>query len=87
MSYYARSKKRLISNQKTWLITGVAGFIGSNLLETLLDLNQIVVGVDNFSTGNKENLDEVKSLLSSRKWKNFTFIKGDITNIKICQKA
>ena len=87
MSSYARIKKKLISNQKTWLITGVAGFIGSNLLETLLDLNQIVVGVDNFSTGNKENLDEVKSLLSSRKWKNFTFIKGDITNIKICQKA
>lgn len=69
MSSYARIKKKLISNQKTWLITGVAGFIGSNLLETLLDLNQIVIGVDNFSTGNKENLDEVKSLLSSRKWK------------------
>ena len=87
MSSYARIKKKLIANQKTWLITGVAGFIGSNLLETLLDLNQIVVGVDNFSTGNKENLDEVQSLLASSKWKNFTFIKGDITSIKICQKA
>jgi len=87
MSSYARIKKKLLSNHKTWLITGVAGFIGSNLLETLLDLNQIVVGVDNFSTGNKKNLNEVQSLLPSKQWKNFTLIHGDVTDIKVCKKA
>ncbi|MDA9344752.1 NAD-dependent epimerase/dehydratase family protein, partial [Gammaproteobacteria bacterium] len=72
---------------KTWLITGVAGFIGSNLLETLLELNQRVIGLDNFSTGNEGNLIEVKSLVSKKHWANFTFMKGDISNIKSCELA
>ncbi|MBQ0764470.1 NAD-dependent epimerase/dehydratase family protein [Marinobacter psychrophilus] len=72
---------------KTWLITGVAGFIGSNLLEHLLTLNQHVVGLDNFSTGYQRNLDEVQSLVSSGQWSHFTFIEGDIRNLEDCQKA
>ncbi|QWE24996.1 Vi polysaccharide biosynthesis UDP-N-acetylglucosaminuronic acid C-4 epimerase TviC [Polynucleobacter sp. AP-Elch-400A-B2] len=67
-----------------WLITGVAGFIGSNLLEFLLSHNQIVVGIDNFSTGYQANLDQVKLLVSSDQWEKFNFIEGDISDPKDC---
>lgn len=77
----------LQQSPKTWLITGVAGFIGSNLLEMLLLLNQKVVGLDNFATGFQHNLDEVQSLVSAEQWQGFTFIKGDIRNLEDCQKA
>ncbi|UNH38213.1 NAD-dependent epimerase/dehydratase family protein [Moellerella wisconsensis] len=87
MSQYQIIKKQLQKHPKTWLITGVAGFIGSNLLEELLKLNQIVVGLDNFSTGFKSNLDEVKALVSSDQWDNFTFIEGDICNYKTCEQV
>jgi UDP-N-acetylglucosamine/UDP-N-acetylgalactosamine 4-epimerase len=72
---------------RKWLITGVAGFIGSNLLETLLKLNQVVVGLDNLMTGTIVNLNEVKSELTESQWDNFTFIKGDIRDFKICLEA
>ena len=72
---------------KTWLITGVAGFIGSNLLETLLHLNQRVVGLDNFSTGYRHNLKEVQNLVSREQWARFNFIEGDILNIDDCRLA
>ncbi|MBK1872183.1 Vi polysaccharide biosynthesis UDP-N-acetylglucosaminuronic acid C-4 epimerase TviC [Marinobacter sp. 1-3A] len=72
---------------KTWLVTGVAGFIGSNLLEHLLKLNQRVVGLDNFATGHQSNLDEVQSLVSPEQWSRFTFIEGDIRNLEDCQQA
>src|SRR5690554_7314157 len=75
------------SNPKTWLITGVAGFIGSNLLEHLLKLNQRVVGLDNFATGHQSNLDEVQSLVSPEQWSRFTFIEGDIRNLEDCARA
>ncbi len=87
MSKYLKVQKYLNSHQSSWLITGVAGFIGSNLLETLLKLNQKVVGLDNFSTGNKGNLDEVQSLVTKKQWMNFKFIKGDISNLKTCELA
>ena len=67
-----------------WLITGVAGFIGSNLLEALLKLNQRVIGLDNFSTGFQSNLDDVKIKVSGEQWSNFTFIEGDIRDPKTC---
>ncbi|MGA4816531.1 GDP-mannose 4,6-dehydratase [Pseudomonas aeruginosa] len=72
---------------KVWLITGVAGFIGSNLLETLLKLDQKVVGLDNFATGHQRNLDEVRSLVSEKQWSNFKFIQGDIRNLDDCNNA
>ena len=72
---------------KIWLITGVAGFIGSNLLETLLKLDQHVVGLDNFATGHQRNLDEVQTLVSPTQWTNFRFINGDIRNLDDCQSA
>jgi UDP-N-acetylglucosamine 4-epimerase len=78
---------QLRDEQKIWLITGVAGFIGSNLLEALLQLNQRVVGIDNFSTGKQRNLDEVKTLVDSKQWSNFKFIAGDVRNIEDCKSA
>lgn len=86
-SKYQEVLAKLVEEPKVWLITGVAGFIGSNLLEQLLILNQKVVGLDNFATGHQRNLDEVKSLVSNEQWQNFTFIEGDIRNFDDCLKA
>lgn len=87
MSKYNDVKKQLKQTPKIWLITGVAGFIGSNLLETLLLLNQKVIGLDNFATGHQHNLDEVQSQVSDEQWQNFSFVRGDIRHIEDCQKA
>lgn len=87
MSAYETLKVQLVNEPQTWLITGVAGFIGSNLLETLLKLNQKVVGLDNFSTGYQLNLDEVKIKVSDEQWQNFRFIQADIRNLDECQSA
>ena len=82
---YNYIKEQLLKNQKTWLITGVAGFIGSNLAEALLKLNQKVIGLDNFSTGHKHNLDQIKESIRDEQWENFNFQEGDITNFETCQ--
>ena len=87
MSQYQTVCEQLQQVPKTWLITGVAGFIGSNLLETLLKLNQNVVGLDNFVTGHQHNLDEVQSLVKPEQWANFKFYEGDIRNFEDCQTA
>lgn len=87
MSPYATLREKLQREPKSWLITGAAGFIGSNLLETLLALNQRVVGLDNFSTGHQANLDEVRSLLSPEQWRRFSFMHGDIRNMEDCRMA
>lgn len=87
MSQYQTVCEQLQQAPKTWLITGVAGFIGSNLLETLLKLNQNVVGLDNFATGHQHNLDEVQSLVTPEQWANFKFYEGDIRNFEDCQTA
>lgn len=87
MSAYIELTKSLGQSSKVWLITGVAGFIGSNLLEHLLKLNQRVVGLDNFATGHQSNLDEVQSLVSQEQWSRFTLIEGDIRNLEHCQRA
>ncbi|WP_273777797.1 NAD-dependent epimerase/dehydratase family protein [Acinetobacter sp. GSS19] len=87
MSQYQTICEQLQQSPKTWLITGVAGFIGSNLLETLLKLNQKVVGLDNFATGHQYNLDEVQSLVTAEQWQNFKFIEGDIRDFATCQQV
>jgi len=87
MTMYEQVKNNLRRDPKTWLVTGVAGFIGSNLLETLLLLGQKVVGVDNFSTGYQRNLDEVKALVSEAQWSCFQFIEGDIRSVETCIEA
>ncbi len=87
MTRYEEVKADLQANPKTWLITGVAGFIGSNLLETLLKLDQTVVGLDNFATGHQHNLDEVQTLVSEEQWNRFRFIEGDIRDLNDCREA
>jgi UDP-N-acetylglucosamine 4-epimerase len=87
MTAYELLRQRLPQEPKTWLITGVGGFIGSNLLETLLKLDQQVVGLDNFATGYRRNLDEVQGLVGPAKWKHFRFIDGDIRIIEDCRQA
>ena len=87
MTVYETLQQQLPQKPATWLITGVAGFIGSNLLETLLKLGQRVVGLDNFATGHQRNLDEVQSLVSRAQWDKFKFIVGDIRNVEDCQQA
>ena len=80
-------QSNLKNTPRTWLVTGCAGFIGSNLLETLLSLDQTVVGLDNFSTGHQHNLDEVRASVSEAQWRRFDFIHGDIRDLHTCKKA
>ncbi|MEB3754423.1 NAD-dependent epimerase/dehydratase family protein [Acinetobacter sp. MD2(2019)] len=87
MTQYQQCCEQLQRQPKMWLITGVAGFIGSNLLETLLKLNQHVVGLDNFSTGFQHNLDEVQASVLPEQWENFKFIQGDIRSLEDCRTA
>ncbi|HNH51293.1 MAG TPA: NAD-dependent epimerase/dehydratase family protein [Nitrosomonas sp.] len=87
MTRYQIIQQTLSTRPYRWLVTGVAGFIGSNLLEALLKLNQKVVGLDNFSTGYQHNLDQVKAAVSPTIWANFTFHHGDIRSLQDCQKA
>jgi UDP-N-acetylglucosamine 4-epimerase len=87
MTHYEKIKIELLDNPRTWLVTGVAGFIGSNILETLLKLNQNVVGLDNFSTGHNTNLMEVKGIVSRSQWDKFNFIEGDIRRFDDCSSA
>ena len=84
---YDRVKERVRSRPRTWLVTGVAGFIGSHLLEALLKLNQRVIGLDNFSLGHRDNLAEVKQAVTQSQWKNFRFIEGDIRSLDTCRQA
>ncbi|MDO5667106.1 MAG: SDR family oxidoreductase [Alcaligenaceae bacterium] len=84
---FEQVKQQLLAQPKTWLLTGCAGFIGSNLLEFLLAHNQKVVGLDNFATGFQHNLDEVQSLVTAEQWASFRFIEGDIRDLETCREA
>ncbi|MTW55971.1 Vi polysaccharide biosynthesis UDP-N-acetylglucosaminuronic acid C-4 epimerase TviC [Citrobacter sp. JL976] len=85
MTAYDELKIQLVLEPKRWLITGVAGFIGSGLLEELLYLNQTVIGLDNFSTGYQHNLEDVRAAVSEEQWSRFTFVHGDIRSFADCQ--
>jgi UDP-N-acetylglucosamine 4-epimerase len=87
MSRYLLVKEALLHEPKRWLVTGVAGFIGSNLLECLLQLNQTVVGLDNFATGHQRNLKEVQARLKAEQWDRFRMIEGDIEDAETCLSA
>jgi len=80
-------KLQLRAAPQRWLVTGAAGFIGSNLVLALLLLGQRVCGLDNFSTGFKHNLDQVRELVGEALWDNFTFIEGDIRRPADCARA
>lgn len=81
---YETIQQELRQNPRIWLVTGVAGFIGSNLAETLLQLNQKVIAIDNFSTGHRYNLEHIKASVSSEAWERFTFVEGDICDYATC---
>ncbi len=87
MRIFEKRIEQLKSNQYQWLVTGVAGFIGSNLLEFLLSHNQRVTGLDNFATGHQYNLDKVQKNVRPEQWQAFSFIEGDIRNLNTCQVA
>jgi len=87
MTRYQEVRQLLPQSARRWLITGVAGFIGSNLLEALLKLNQQVVGLDNFATGYARNLEQVREAVGSQAWHNFTNLEGDIRDLGDCRRA
>src|SRR5213075_1305186 len=82
-----RFMQEIKDRQRTWLVTGVAGFIGSNLLESLLRLGQRVVGLDNFSTGFQRNLDQVEEAVGAEAWSRFEFVEGDIRDLETCRRV
>jgi UDP-N-acetylglucosamine 4-epimerase len=87
MPNYEEVQEHIRKKPRTWLVTGVAGFIGSNLLEALLRLNQQVVGLDNFSTGNRNNLVQVRDAVGEIRWRRFRLVEGDIRSLDACRGA
>ena len=87
MSAYHKLLGELKVAPRAWLVTGAAGFIGSNLVETLLKLDQRVVGLDNFATGKSRNLDQVQALVAPAQWARFRFVEGDICDLSSCRAA
>lgn len=87
MSRFAGVQAELRRRPATWLVTGAAGFIGSNLVESLLSLEQQVVGLDNFSTGHRRNLDDVREAVGEAAWGRFRFLEADIRQLESCRAA
>ena len=87
VSAYEHLKEQMLAEPKVWLVTGVGGFIGSNLLETLLRQNQRVIGLDNYATGSRRNLEQVQELVGPERWNNFRQIDGDIRDLNTCKQA
>jgi UDP-N-acetylglucosamine/UDP-N-acetylgalactosamine 4-epimerase len=87
MGAYSDGLDRLRASPRTWLVTGAAGFVGSNLVEALLRLDQQVAGLDNFATGHQRNLDQVRASVTQAQWARFRFAPGDIRDLDACRKA
>jgi UDP-N-acetylglucosamine/UDP-N-acetylgalactosamine 4-epimerase len=87
MSTYDQVKDALRANPRRWLVTGVAGFIGSSLLEALLELDQPVVGLDNFETGHRRNLDEVRAVVGPTRFARFRLVEGSVASREDCERA
>lgn len=87
MIRYQELQDHLLKEPRTWLVTGVAGFIGSNLLEELLRAGQVVVGLDNFATGFRANLENVRSTVGQGAWDRFQFIEGDTRDMETCHRV
>lgn len=87
MSWLDEVGPALRSPPRRWLVTGSAGFIGSHLLETLLRLEQRVISIDNFATGHRRNLDEVRALVGEAAWRRHEFVEGDIVDADTCRRV
>src|SRR3954462_14536643 len=85
MSAYSELQQQLLNTPRTWLVTGVAGFIGSHLLESLLRLDQRVIGVDDFSTGSPRKLEDVRKQVGAAAWKRFDFREDSLTDVGVCR--
>ncbi len=83
---YTQICAQLVNQPRRWLVTGVAGFIGSALLERLIDLGQTVVGLDNFANGHQRNLDDALGVHSDARLQ-FKMIRGDIRDVATCREA
>jgi len=81
------ARGRLRTHKMRWLVTGSAGFIGSHLVEALLRLDQDVVSLDNFSTGHRGNLREVREAVGERAWQSHVFVEGDIVDAETCRQC
>ncbi|MDE2004502.1 MAG: NAD-dependent epimerase/dehydratase family protein, partial [Betaproteobacteria bacterium] len=84
---FAAVRERLRARPLRWLVTGSAGFIGSHLVEALLGQDQQVVGLDNFATGFRRNLDQVHAIVGAKRWQRHAFIEADITDLAACRRA
>ena len=84
---YQETLDQLTHESYSWLITGAAGFIGSHLIEMLLQFDQRVFGLDNFSTGRESNLDDVREAVGPEKWENFSLIEADVSDPEACERA
>ena len=80
-------RRRLAASPMRWLVTGSAGFIGSHLVQALLDLEQVVVGLDNFATGHRRNVDEVRAAVTAERWQRHRFVEADIRDAAACRQA
>src|SRR5690349_10453102 len=87
MAGYEEARERARARPRAWLVTGAAGFIGSHLAEALLKLGQRVTGLDNFSTGSRSNVAQVKEAVTDSEWRHFRFIEGDIRSLDACRQA
>jgi UDP-N-acetylglucosamine 4-epimerase len=87
MTAYERLQRDLTRHPRVWLVTGAAGFIGSNLVETLLELRQKVIGLDNFATGKQVNLDQVQAGVGRAAWRRFRFVEGDLGDLRLCRRV
>jgi UDP-N-acetylglucosamine 4-epimerase len=87
MSRYDEVQQQLRARPRRWLVTGVAGFIGSSLLESLLELDQSVTGLDNFSTGHRANLEEVRAKVGRDRFSRFRLVEGDVAAADVCGEA
>ncbi len=87
MPFSDRLSDKLSAVSATWLVTGAAGFIGSNLVECLLEHDQSVVGLDNFSTGHRANLEDVRASVGEDHWRKFAMVEGDIREIEACRQV
>ena len=87
MSPASTIQQLLGAQTRNWVVTGAAGFIGSNLVETLLKHDQRVIGLDNFATGFRRNLSDIEALVTTEQWRRFTIIEGDICDPADCRRA